>query len=141
MKYEIYTEDFPPFSCPEIIQLTDLSLYNFNSAIGEFHKQVKWSDMWNYEEANNRLKQDWKLLTFTPEYNTLGWFWLNVRNQSVHNLWIHSDWRNEGWGTRMYLAITNLAKELKIGYLQTYVDDWNVAGQRVAEKAGWKLVL
>lgn len=141
MKYEINLTDKINFTCPEIIELEDLSLYNFESAIDKFKEEIDWSLMWDLEEAQERLDGGWRLMAFVPDVDVLGWFWLNPKTQSLHNLWIQLDWRGRGWGTKMYLSIVSLAQALGLDYLQTYVDDWNLAGQRTAEKAGWKLVL
>lgn len=140
MKYEINLVDWQAFHCPEVIELKDLSLYNFESAINTFKEEIDWSLMWDLEEAQHRLDDGWKLIAFIPEDVVLGWFWLNPKYQSVHNLWIQLDWSGRGWGTKMYLSISTLAQSLGLTYLQTYVDDWNLAGQRVAEKAGWQWV-
>jgi ribosomal protein S18 acetylase RimI-like enzyme len=137
MKFEVYLNNTNSILFNEIVELTDLTKFYFKEAIDDFNREIQWDGMWDYSEALVRLKSGWKLLVFVPDNKVRGWCWLDVSSGEFLNLWINSNWRNMGWGNKMYLSMEVIAKQIGLDYIHCFVDDWNIIGQKTVKKAGW----
>lgn len=106
--------------------------------ITNFNNEIDWKEMWNIEDAQKRLNDNWIIITLEIENKIQGWVWLDVNNKFLQNLYVNKTHRNKGFATDLVGFLSNFAKKNKINKLKTYVDDWNLPSQQVFFKCGWK---
>lgn len=118
------------------VDITTIDLKELSNAIAEFNEEIKWDGMWDIIEAENRLRTNWKLILFKPNGVIKGWYWLDNTNEP-RNLYVNKDYRNQGVGKNMHLALLNICKKINMSEVICSIDDWNISSIKCIENAGW----
>lgn len=140
MKFKIDLTNYNITEPPSyIIEVDDITfvLDELSEAINEFNQEIKWDGMWDLIEAENRLKNNWKLILFKPTDKIKGWYWLDKEGVSK-NLYVNKEYRNKGVGREMNLALFNICKKINVNEIVCYIDDWNISSIKCIENSGWK---
>lgn len=140
MKFKIDLTNYNITESPSyIIEVDDITfvLDELSEAINEFNQEIKWDGMWDLIEAENRLKNNWKLILFKPTDKIKGWYWLDKEGVSK-NLYVNKEYRNKGVGREMNLALFNICKKINVNEIVCYIDDWNISSIKCIENSGWK---
>lgn len=140
MKFKIDLTNYNITEPPSyIIEVDDITfvLDELSEAINEFNQEIKWDGMWDLIEAENRLKNNWKLILFKPTDKIKGWYWLDKDGVSK-NLYVNKEYRNKGVGREMNLALFNICKKINVNEIVCYIDDWNISSIKCIENSGWK---
>ena len=140
MKFKIDLTNYNITESPSyIIEVDDITfvLDELSESINEFNQEIKWDGMWDLIEAENRLKNNWKLILFKPTDKIKGWYWLDKDGVSK-NLYVNKEYRNKGVGREMNLALFNICKKINVNEIVCYIDDWNISSIKCIENSGWK---
>jgi RimJ/RimL family protein N-acetyltransferase len=107
--------------------------------IDSFNLKIKWDNMFDLVEANNRINLGDKLFVGYYEENIVGYCWMKkIQNDEyyLYNVFIKEDSTNRNYGATdlAYLMI----KYHTSGLITLDIDEWNTKSQKVAEKMGFK---
>ncbi len=128
---------------PEYIKEVDINTIDFDSLakeIEEFKKELNWDEMWDVNDAKNRLKNNWKVVVFMPNDIIKGWIWLDNTGEPK-NIYVNNEYRNKGIGKELYYEIHNICKKNNIEKIIGYIDDWNIYSRKCIESVGWHEVV
>jgi GNAT superfamily N-acetyltransferase len=143
VKFKINLENYNTTRIPYSISEVDSNTFNLNELSEEiytFNEELKWDGMWNLNDAENRLKNNWRLIIFNPGGMIRGWYWVDDTG-ICQNLYINKEYRNKGIGKYMHLALFNICKKINMSEVICYIDDWNISSIKCAQNAGWCAVI
>lgn len=114
---------------------TFCSLENtIQSTIDSFNLNVQWEDMWDLEEAKERLKSGHKLFIGVDSEGTLSHVWF--KNNYLYNVYVNPR-RPDGYGVKFIQACMNF---IDYENIELYCDEWNIKAQKFFEKVGFKRI-
>ena len=120
----------------KIVETTDKDV--IQNCINLFNSKIKWDDMFDLIQANDRIKSGDKMYVGYFKNNIIGYSWLKLINDNqyyIYNVFIEQDSINRNYGAAdlVYLIIIYHTK----GLITLDVDEWNHKAQKFAEKLGF----
>tara|TARA_B100002019_G_scaffold165969_1_gene143449 strand:- start:5331 stop:5759 length:429 start_codon:yes stop_codon:yes gene_type:complete len=138
IKYYRYLKDFKFYPNPnEIIYQKNLDELKLKVAIDEFQKELDWDEMWNVDDAQQRLNDGWCWTTLEIDNKLKGWFWLDYETKEGKNLYVHKDYRDKGYGLKLINSIITAGRLRNFEYIWSQVDEWNNKSKRLFERSGY----
>lgn len=121
----------------KIVETIDNSIIQY--CIDSFNAKIKWDNMFDISEANNRISKGDKMFVAYYEDTIVGYCWMKKYTEDeyyLYNIFINADSTNRNYGATdlTYLIVKNYTK----GIIKVDIDEWNYKSQRVAEKVGFK---
>lgn len=102
-----------------------------------FNHEIDWEDMWTFEDAKERLSQGWLFVCLFIDHQIKGWVWLNTKTNTLTNLYVNKDYRNNGYATQLVKQLTKESYTIGVENIKSYVDDWNHSSHSVFNKCNW----
>lgn len=139
MRFEISLENYKIKDIPVYIQeitIENVLFIELKNEIDEFNKEIKWDKMWNFEDAKNRLLNNWKLFIFINDNKIKGWYWLDNLYEP-RNIYVNKEFRNNGIAKKLQFILLNFCKNLGMKKLECDIDDWNLISMKSFKSIGW----
>ena len=104
-------------------------------SINKFHSEIKWEDMWDLYDAENRLNQNQILYLLLENQTPIGHVWYD--SHYLYNAFVSKD-RCDGdspWFIQETMWDMKSFHNLK--FIKLYTDHWNIRAQKFWEKLGY----
>jgi RimJ/RimL family protein N-acetyltransferase len=104
-------------------------------SIDKFNSEIKWDEMWNLDDANDRLTNGEILYILLDGKTPLGHVWYDL--YYLYNAFV-SESRKEGdsvWFIQE--TMWDMKSNYNLKYIKLYVDDWNTRAIKFWEKLGF----
>lgn len=126
-------QNYPSISGLLYIQAdTFCSLKNtIQSSIDSFNNTIVWTEMWDIEDAESRLKEGHSLFIGVDEEGPLAHVWFE--DNYLYNLFINPR-RPNGYGEKFLKSCFNL---IPFHTISLDTDNWNIRAQKFFEKVGF----
>ena len=105
--------------------------------IDNLQKELNWPKMWSVDDAEKRLKDGWWFYTIEIDDKYVGWSWFDINTKKFCNLYVHENYRNNGYGRDLVYARLNECKRQGVEKVWMEVEEWNVPIQKIAQIIGW----
>ena len=120
----------------KIVETTDKDV--IQNCINLFNSKIKWDDMFDLIQANDRIKLGDKMYVGYFKNDVVGYSWLKEINNCkyyLYNVFIEQTSINRNFGAKdlAYLIIKYYTK----GLITLDVDEWNIKAQKFAEGLGF----
>ena len=107
--------------------------------INLFNSEIQWNDMFDSNEALDRIKRGEKMFVGYKNEDVFSYCWIRQDNEQSYYLYnVFSkkpkSLRKIGAIDLLYLVI----KHYTIGKIIVEIDEWNTQSQKIAEKIGFK---
>ena len=134
INYTFHNEqDYP--SVPGLLYISDetfCSLKNtIQASIDSFNNTIVWTDMWDIEDAESRLKEGHLLFIGVDDEGPLAHVWFE--ENYLYNFYVNPR-RPDGYGEKFLKACLNL---IPFHTISLYTDSWNIRAQKFFEKVGF----
>ena len=106
-------------------------------AIDTFQKELDWRQMWSVDDAQKRLDDGWWFYIIERDDKYIGWGWFDTPQKRFCNLYVHKDYRVDGYGKDLVYVRLNECKKQNIEKVWMEVNRWNVPIQKINQKLGW----
>ena len=111
---------------------TFCSLQNtIQSSIDSFNNSIVWTEMWDMEDAESRLKEGHDLFLGVDEQGPISHVWFE--KNYLYNLYTNTR-RLEGYTEKFIKGCLNF---LEYDTIELYCDEWNIRAQKLFEKVGF----
>ena len=106
-------------------------------AIDTFQKELDWRQMWSVDDAQERLDDGWWFYIIERDDKYIGWGWFDTSQKKFCNLYVHKDYRADGYGKDLVYVRLNECKNQNIKKVWMEVNDWNTPIQKIGQEIGW----
>ena len=79
--------------------------------IDTFQKELDWQQMWSVDDAEKRLKDNWWFYIIEKNDKYIGWAWFDTPNKQFCNLYVHKNYRDDGYGKDLVYVRLNECKK------------------------------
>lgn len=121
-----------------VIKITTYNLAEnikyIQESIDAFKREVEWEEMWDIEQATERLSQNCILFLLRDNEGALGHVWF--KEDYLFNMFV-SDRRETSTSIRFILHCFNYIPYKNINL---YCDKWNIKAQKFFNKVGAKKI-
>lgn len=100
-------------------------------SIDSFNNTVVWTEMWDIEDAESRLKEGHSLFLGTDKEGPLAHVWF--KDNYLYNCYINPR-RESGYGEEFLKSCFNL---IPFHTITLHTDEWNIRAQKFFEKVGF----
>ena len=105
--------------------------------IDTFKKEIDWRQMWSIDDAEKRLHDGWWFYVIEIDEKYIGWAWFDTPQKRFCNLYVHKDYRTDGYGKDLVYVRLNNCKKQNIKKVWMEVNRWNTPIQKINQKIGW----
>lgn len=102
-----------------------------------FNQEIKWSGMWTFEDAKQRLTDGWIFVCLFINHQVKGWVWFEPKTNTLKNLYVNSDHRNKGYGLELVKKLCAECHKMGVKNMKSYVDEWNDPSHKVFTRGNW----
>ena len=99
--------------------------------IDTFQKELDWRQMWSVDDAQKRLDDGWWFYVIERDDKYIGWGWFDTPQKRFCNLYVHKDYRVDGYGKDLVYVRLNECKKQNIEKVWMEVTRWNVPIQKI----------
>jgi hypothetical protein len=142
IKYELNYEDLI-----EHITHTDFKMVDviddvlIQKCINLFNSEIQWDNMFDINEALNRIKRGEKMFVGYKNEDIFCYCW--IRQNDDQSYYIYNVFSKKPTSLRKIGVIDLLYSAIKyhtIGIITGEVDEWNTQSQKITEKLGFKRI-
>jgi hypothetical protein len=123
----------------KIVEATDNTIIEY--CINLFSSEIKWDDMFNIEQALQRIERGEKMFVGYKNEDIFCYCW--IRQDDEQSYYIYNVFSKKPKSLRKIGVIDLLYSAIKYhtnGIITGEVDEWNTQSQKITEKLGFKRI-
>ena len=126
-------QNYPNLSNTIWVQSNTFNMYDklIKSSIDSFNNTIVWTEMWDLEDAESRLKEGHNLFLGVDAKGPLAHVWFE--DNYLYNCYVNPR-REHGYGEKFIKSCFNF---VPFHTINLYCDEWNTRAQKFFEKVGF----